>query len=158
MRIFRIVASVTVAAAMSWAACANAQVSDADNESESEESRTPAVAEMEVPTEIPEELFEIRIMDEITVIAGPQGQTPFELEMQREALMKEAVYADLRMRERDQEELAWRRADPDLKKPESRFKWGYSPQAEQRMRRGNDFMYDMPAGNTKPATLFRAEF
>ena len=158
MHVFRIVASVTVAAAMSWAVCANAQVSDAANKSEPEEPRTPAVAETEVPTEIPEELFEIRIMDEITVVAGPQGQTPFELEMEREALMKEAVYADLRMRERDQEELAWRRADPDLQKPDSRFKWGYSPQAEQRMRRENDFMYDMPAGNTKPATLFRAEF
>jgi len=158
MSIFRIVAGVTLAAAMSWAAFANAQVSDVDNESESEEPRAPVVAEGEVPTEIPEELFESRIMDEITVIAGPQGQTPFELEMEREALMREAVYAEMRLREREQEELAWRQADPDLQKPESRFKWGYSPQAEQRMRRGNEFMYDMPAGKTQPATLFRAEF
>ena len=158
MSIFRIVAGVTLAAAMSWAAFANAQISDADNESESEEPRAPAVAEDEVPTEIPEELFEYRIMDEITVIAGPQGQTPFELEMEREALMREAVYAEMRLREREQEELAWRQADPDLRKPESRFKWGYSPQAEQRMRRGNEFMYDQPAGKTQPATIFRAEF
>lgn len=158
MRVFRIIAGVTVAAAMSWAAFANAQVSGADNESESEESSAPAVAEAEVPTEIPEELFENRVMDEITVIAGPQGQTPFELEMERQALMKEAIFAEMRLREREQEELAWRQADPDLRKPESRFKWGYSPQAEQRMRRGNEFMYDKPAGKTEPATVFRAEF
>ena len=158
MNIFRIVAGVTLAAAISWAAFANAQVSDADNESEAVDTRAPIVAEEEVPTEIPEELFGYRIMDEITVIAGPQGQTPLELEMQREALMREAVYAEMRLREREQEELAWRQADPDLRNTESRFKWGYSPQAEQRMRRGNEFMYDMPAGKTQPATLFRAEF
>ena len=158
MRVFRIVAGVTVAAALSWATFANAQVSDADNESESTEAGAPDAAEAEVPTEIPEELFESRIMDEIIVIAGPQGQTPYELEMERQLLMKEAVYADMRMRERDQEELAWRQADPDLKKPESRFKWGYSPQAEQRMRREDDFMYDLTNTPTKPATIFRAEF
>jgi hypothetical protein len=155
MRVFRIVAGVTVAIAVSWAAFANAQVSDADSESE---SREPAVDEAEVPTEIPEELFEDRVMDEITVIAGPQGQTPFELEMERQALMKETIFAEMRMREREQEDLAWRQADPDLRNPESRFKWGYSPQAEQRMRRGNEFMYDRPAGQTEPATVFRAEF
>ena len=38
MRVFRIVAGVAVAAALSWAAFANAQVSDADNESESREN------------------------------------------------------------------------------------------------------------------------
>jgi hypothetical protein len=143
---------------MSWAAFANAQVSDADNESESMEPGAPAVAEAEVPTEIPEELFEDHVMDEITVIAGPQGQTPFELELERQALMKEVIFAEMRMREREQEDLAWRQADPDLRNPESRFKWGYSPQAEQRMRRGNEFMYDRPAGQTEPATVFRAEF
>ena len=155
MRVFRIVAGVTVTAAMSWAAFANAQVSDADNESE---SREPAVAEAEVPTEIPEELLESRVMDEITVIAGPQGQTAFELEMQRQALMQEAVYAEMRMRERGREELAWRQADRDLETPESRIKWGYSPQAEQRMRRDNDFMYDMSSDYAKPASIFRVEF
>ena len=87
-----------------------------------------------------------------------QGQTPFDLGMERQAIMREAVYADLRLREREQEELAWRQADPDLKNPDSRFKWGYSAQAEQRMRRENDFMNDLPIDNTKPATLFRAEF
>ena len=158
MRVFRIVAGVAVAAALSWAAFANAQVSDADNESESREAGAPDAPEAEVPTEIPEELFESRIMDEITVIAGPQGQTPYELEMERQLLMREAVYADMRMRQRDQEELAWRQADPDLQKPESRFKWGYSPQAEQRMRREDDFMYDLTNTPTKPATVFRAEF
>ena len=158
MRFFRVVTGVTVAAAMSWAAFANAQVSGAENESESGEPDAPAATEAEAPTEIPEELFERRAMDEITVIAGPQGQTAFELEMERLALMRETVYADMRLRERDQEELAWRQADPDLKNPESRFKWGYSPQAEQRMRRGNEFMNDLPMHDTKPATIFRAEF
>jgi hypothetical protein len=158
MRVFRIVAGVTAAAALSWAAFANAQVNDADNESESRETDAPDVAETEVPTEIPEELFENRIMDEITVIAGPQGQTPYELEMERQALMKEAIYAEMRLRERDQEELAWRQSDPDLRQSESRFKWGYSPQAQQRMSRENDFMYDLSNTPTKPATLFRAEF
>ena len=127
MHVFRIVAGVTVAAALSWAAFANAQVSDADDESESKEAGAPDVAETEVPTEIPEELFENRIMDEITVIAGPQGQTPYELELERQALMKEAVFADMRMRERAQEELAWRQSDPDLRQSESRFKWGLQP-------------------------------
>ena len=149
MRLFRVVAGVTVAVAMSWAAFANAQVSGADNES---------AADAEAPTEIPEELFESRVMDEIKVIAGPQGQTAFELEMDRQARMREAIYADMRMRERAEEEQAWRQADPDLKNTESRIKWGYSAQAEQRMRRENDFMYDLSIDQAKPATLFRAEF
>jgi hypothetical protein len=158
MRFFRVVTGVTVAAAMSWATFANAQVSGAENQSESGEPDAPAATEVEVPTEIPEELFERRAMDEIVVIVGPQGQSPFELEKKQLELMREAVYAEMRLRERDQEELAWRQADPDLKNPESRFKWGYSPQAEQRMRRGNEFMNDLPIDQTKPATLFRAEF
>jgi hypothetical protein len=124
-------------------------VSGADNESESDE---PA------PTEIPEELTQSRIMEEIEVVVGPQGQSAFDLEMERQALMREAVYAEMRMRERREEELAWRQADPDLQDPDSRIKWGYSPQAEQRMRREGDFMYDLPIDQTKPATLFRVEF
>ena len=158
MRLFRVVTGVTVAAAMSWAAFANAQVSGAENESESGGPDAPAASEAAAPTEIPDELFETRDMDEITVIAGPQGQTLFELEMERMALMRQAVYAEMRLRDRDQEELLWRQADIDLKNPESRFKWGYSPQAEQRMRRGNEFMSDLPIDDTKPATIFRAEF
>ena len=155
MRFFRIVAGVTVAAAMFWAAFANAQVGGADNEAESGE---PAAAEADVPTEIPKELTQSRVMEEIEVVVGPQGQTAFELEMQRQALMQEAVYAEMRLRERREEELAWRQADPDRQDPESRIKWGYSPQAEQRMRRESDFMYDLPVDQTKPATLFRVEF
>jgi hypothetical protein len=155
MRFFRAVAGVTVAAAMSWAAFANAQESSTDDEPEPD---APTAIGTEVPTEIPEELLESRVMDEITVIAGPQGQTAFELEMQRQALMQEAVYAEMRMRERGREELAWRQADRDLETPESRIKWGYSPQAEQRMRRDNDFMYDMSSDYGKPASLFRVEF
>ncbi len=158
MRFFRVVAGVTVAAAMSWAAFANAQVSGADNESESDEPGAPDAADAKTPTRIPEELLESRVMDEIKVIAGPHGRTAFELEMQRLALMKEAVYAEMRMRERNKEELAWRQADPDLQNQESRIKWGYSPQAEQRMRRENDFMYDLSIDQAKPASIFRAEF
>jgi len=158
MRFFRVVAGVTVAAAMSWAAFANAQVGGAENDSETDAPAVPAAADADLPTEIPEELFKDPIMDEIIVIAGPQGQTPFELEMERQQLMKDRIFAEMRLREREQEELAWRQSDPDLKNPESRFKWGYSAQAEQRMRRGNEFMYDQPAGGVKPATLFRAEF
>jgi hypothetical protein len=155
MRFYRVVAGVTVAAAMSWAAFANAQVAGADNESKSDE---PAAADAEAPTGLPEDLYESRVMDEIKVIGGPQGRTAFELEMDRQARMKEAIYAEMRLRERREEELAWRQADPDLKNPESRIKWGYSAQAEQRMRRENDFMYDLPIDQTKPASIFRAEF
>jgi len=155
MCLFRAVAGVTVAAAMSWAAFANAQGSGTDDGSEPD---APAAVDAEAPTEIPEELFESRVMDEITVIAGPQGQSAFELEMQRQALMQEAVFAEMRMRERGREELAWRQADRDLETPESRIKWGYSPQAEQRMRRENDFMYDLSSDYAKPASIFRVEF
>ena len=138
MRIFRVAAGVTVTAALSWAAFAQAQVSDAANESESAEPDS--------------------VMEEIRVVAGPQGETPFELEMLRQAAMREAIYADLRLRERSEQDLAWRRADPDLKKRESRIKWGYSAQAEQRMRLANDFMHDLSIDQHKPATIFRVDF
>lgn len=155
MRFFRVVAGVIMAAALSWAAVANAQVAGAENQSESD---NPAAADSELPTEIPEELTQSRVMEEIEIVVGPQGQSAFELEMQRQALMREAVYAEMRLRERNEEELAWRQADPDLQNSESRIKWGYSPQAEQRMRREHDDMYDLPIDQTKPATLFRVEF
>ena len=158
MRFFRIFTGVTVATAMSWAALANAQVSGTEDEPDSSDPGAASAADADVPTEIPEELFENRFMDEIIVIAGPEGQTPFELEMEREALMREAVFAEMRLREREQEEMAWRQADPDLRNTSSRIKWGYSPQAEQRMRRGNEFMYELPIDRVQPATLFRAEF
>jgi len=136
MRVFRIAAGVT--AALSWAAFANAHVSGAANESESADPDP--------------------VMEEIRVVAGPQGETPFELEMLRQAAMREAIYADLRLRERSEEALAWRQADPDLKKRESRIKWGYSAQAEQRMRLENDFMHDLSIDQNKPATIFRVDF
>jgi len=158
MRFSRVVTGVTVAAALTWAAFANAQVSGAEDESNSGDLGAPAAADTEAPTEIPEELLETSVIDEITVTVGPQGRSAYELEMQRQAIMREAIYADMRLRERDQEELAWRQADPDLQNPESRIKWGYSPQAEQRMRRENDFMNDWPIDNTKPATILRVEF
>jgi hypothetical protein len=133
-------------------------VTGAENEVESGEPGAADTADAEVPSEIPEELLESRTMEEIEVVVGPQGQSAFDLEMERQALMKEAVYAEMRLRERREEELAWRQADPDRLNPESRIKWGYSPQAEQRMRRENDFMYDLPIDQTKPASLFRVEF
>lgn len=158
MRGLRIVAGVTVAAALFWAVLANAQVAGAENESSSDEPGPQDAADAGVPTEIPDELLESRTIEEIEVVVGPQGQSAFDLEMERQALMKEAVYAEMRLRERREEELAWRRADPDRQNPESRIKWGYSPQAEQRMRREGDFMYDLPIDQTKPASLFRVEF
>ena len=49
-------------------------------------------------------------------------------------------------------------ADPDLKDRESRIKWGYSPQAEQRMRRDTAFMNDLSMDQYEPASIFRVEF
>jgi hypothetical protein len=158
MRFFRVVAGVTVAAALSWAAFANAQVSGADNESESGNREAPAAVDAEVPTEIPEELFESRIMDEIKVVANPHGRITFDPEMQRQALMQEAIYTEMGMRVQREEESAWRQADADLKNEDSRFKWGYSPQAEQRMRRDNEAMHDLPIDRVKPVSIFRVEF
>lgn len=149
MRLFRAIAAVTVSAALSWAAFANAQEDGAEAETERDDP---------VPTEIPEELLESRYIDEVKVIVGPQGQSAFELEMEEQERMRESIYAEMRLREREQEEVAWRQADIDLQNPESRIKWGYSPQAEQRMRRSDYFMLDKPAGNTMPATVFRVEF
>ena len=91
-------------------------------------------------------------------MVGPQGQSAFELEMQRQAAMQEAIFAEARMRERREQELAWRQADPDLENKESRIKWGYSAQAEQRMRNDMDEMYDLPIDQVKPASVFRIEF
>jgi len=158
MRLFRVVAGVTVAAAMFWAAHVNAQVSDTDIELESEATDAPAAVPAEAPTEIPEELYESRIMDEIKVVASSQGRIAFDPEMRKQALMQDAVYTEMRMRVRDEEELAWRQADADLNNKESRIKWGYNPQAEQRMRRDNAAMYDLPIDQVKPASLFRVEF
>ena len=136
-----------LAAALSWGAFAGAQVTE-----------TAAPADEESPTEIPEELLQSKTIEEIEVIVGPQGQSVFELEMQRQAALQEAIFAEARLRERREEELAWRQADPDLQNQESRIKWGYSPQAEQRMRNDMDEMYDLPIDRVKPASIFRVEF
>ena len=138
---------VWLAAALSWGACASAQIAE-----------TAAPADEELPTEIPEELLQSETMEVIEVIVGPQGESIFELEMQRQAALREAVFAEARLRERREEELAWRKADPDLQNTESRIKWGYSPQAEQRMRNDMDEMYDLPIDRVKPASIFRVEF
>jgi hypothetical protein len=158
MRVFRAIAGVTVSAALVWAALANAQEDGAEAETERDVAETPAAADTDLPTEIPEELLESRYIDEIKVVVGPQGQSAFELEMEEQERMRESIYAEMRLRQREQEEIAWRQADIDLQTPESRIKWGYSPQAEQRMRRSDYFMLDKPAGNTMPATVFRVEF
>ena len=134
-------------AALGWGAFASAQVSE-----------SAAPADEELPTKIPEELLQSQTMEEIEVIVGPQGESIFELEMQRQAALQQAVFAEARMRERREQELAWRQADPDLQNTESRIKWGYSPQAEQRMRNDMDEMYDLPIDRVKPASIFRVEF
>jgi len=158
MRFFRVVAGVTVAAALSWVAFANAQVAGADNESNTDEPGASAAADAEAPARIQEEPLQSQDIEEIKVITGPQGQSVFELETQRQAIIREAVLADMRMRERLEQEFAWREADPDLKDGESRIKWGYSLQAEQRMRRDTAFMNDLSMDQYEPASIFRVEF
>jgi len=158
MRFFRVVAGVTLAAALSWATFANAQIAGADNESKSDEPGASAAADAEAPATIQEEPLQRQDIEEIKVISGPQGQTAFELETQRQAIIREAVLADMRMRERLEQEFAWRQADPDLKDRESRIKWGYNPQAEQRMRRDTAFMNDLSMEQYEPASVFRIEF
>ncbi|MGI9200688.1 MAG: hypothetical protein ACR2QL_06500 [Woeseiaceae bacterium] len=158
MRLFPAIAAVTASVALSWGAFASAQENDAADEAERDDPGSRAAIESEGTTEIPEELFENPYYDEIEVVVGPQGQSLFELEMEQQNRMRENIYAEMRLREREEEEVAWRQADPDLQNSESRIKWGYSAQAEQRMRRSNDFMYDKPAGETLPATVFRVEF
>ncbi len=155
MHLVRFVTGV-IAAVLFGAAFANAQ--DTGTDEESDRPGASAAAEAEAPTELPEEMYESRVMDEIKVIAGPRGRTAFEIEMDRQARMRKAIYAEMRLRQRAEEEQAWREADPDLRNPESRIKWGYSPQAEYRMRRDNDFIHDLPIDQTRPASLFRAEF
>ena len=112
MRFFRVVAGVTLAAALSWATFANAQIAGADNESKSDEPGASAAADAEAPATIQEEPLQRQDIEEIKVISGPQGQTAFELETQRQAIIREAVLADMRMRERLEQEFAWRRGRP----------------------------------------------
>ena len=133
--------------ALSCWTTANAQETGADDDTAAE-----------TPSEIPEELLQSRTMEEIQVIVGPQGQDLFELESQRQAALQDAVFAEGRMRERREQELAWRQADPDLVEEGSRIKWGYSPQAEQRMRNDMEDMHGLPIDQVKPASIFRVEF
>jgi hypothetical protein len=142
---------LSLIAVLSWGVPADAQEAGTENE-------TTEPTEAETPTEIPAELLQSRTMEEIEVVVGPQGQSAFELEMQRQAALQEAIFAEARMRERREQELAWRQADPDLDDKESRIKWGYSAQAEQRMRNDMDEMYDLPIDQVKPASVFRIEF
>ena len=154
MRLTHLIAGAALSAALSWAAVATAQEA-ADEEANADR---PDAAESDAPTEIPPELLESEYMDEIRVIVGPQGQSMYQLRMEEEARLREAVFEEMEMRQRGEEEVAWRQADIDLENPDSRIKWGYSPQAEARMRRSDSFMFDKPAGGTMPATIFRVEF
>lgn len=147
-----------LAIAIGWVAAAHAQIAEQEDPLESDKPVTSVAAEPDAPTRATEASAQSDTMDEITVIAGPQGQSAFELEMERQAKLKEAVFAGLQFRESAEEETAWRQADRDLQNPESRIKWGYSPQAELRMGRDYDALNDLPIDKTKPATLFRAEF
>ena len=104
MKVRRVAANVIGVIALCWSALVAAQVSD--TESQPGEARVPGEADSQAPTEIPEELLESRVMDEIEVVVGPQGQTAFELEMQRQAELQAAVFAEMRMRERREEEMA----------------------------------------------------
>lgn len=153
MRRYQVIAGLAVAAILGLPVPASAQ-----EDAREPESETAPSADADAPTEIPPELLETRAIDEITVTVGPDGRTAYEMEMDRLERDREAIFEKMRLRERDEEELAWRQADPDLEDPSSRIKWGYSPQAEQRFRRENEVMFDLPIDQTKPASIFRAEF
>jgi len=99
-----------------------------------------------------------RPTEEIEVVVTPDGRTPLEHARWREEIMREAIYAEVELRAREEEEMAWRKADPDLDQPESRIKWGYSPQAELDMRRENDFMHELATEQVKPASVIRIGF
>lgn len=133
MRSFRLVAGVIAAAAMALAAVAYAQSESGEGE-------------------------EAEAVEEIQVIARPEGRTALELEQWRLERMREAILEQLRLREREAEEVAWRQADPDLENPQSRIKWGYSPQAELRMRRENDFLQKLSTEQVQPASVIRITF
>ena len=55
MRFFRVVAGMTVTAAMVGAGLANAQVAGEGSDSESDEPGVPVVTDAEAPTAVPEE-------------------------------------------------------------------------------------------------------
>lgn len=156
MRFRQIIIGLAVGVSLSTPVLVGAQ--ETASESEADDPNATDAVDEATSTEIPEELLESNVMDEITVTVGPDGRTAYEMEMDRLAEYMEEVNRDRRLREREIEDVAWRQADPDLDNPESRIKWGYSAQAEQRMRRDNDFLYDLPSDQVKPATLFRAEF
>ena len=97
---------------------------------------------------------EQRTVDEIVVTAQKPGDrkrvdTPYE------ELMRERMLEELDRMEREEEELAWRRA-PTVRQP-SRISFGYRPQDSARDGR-NPSLTDLPLENTKPATIFRFEF
>ena len=147
MRLPRVVIGVTAAAAVFGVAVVGwtgASAQEVDSEPEASETQDTQTDDSPI--------------DEIEVVVGPQGQSVFDLELQRQAQLREAVFADLRLREIEEERLAWRREDPDLQNTESRIKWGYSPQAEQRMRRGNEKLHELDIDRDKPASIFRIEF
>ena len=97
---------------------------------------------------------EPQAVDEIVVTAEKPGDrkrvdTPYE------ELMRERMLEELDRMEREEEEIAWRRA-PTVQQP-SRISFGYRPQDSARDGR-NPSLTDLPLENTKPATIFRFEF
>ena len=106
MRLLRAIAGLTISATLAWAVFANAQETASEEQAEPDSADTPAAAESDAVTEIPAELLESPYMDEIRVIVGPQGQTLYELQREEEERIRESIYAEMRLREREQEEVA----------------------------------------------------
>lgn len=158
MPIARVIAGVAMAFALLVATLSSAQQVSPGDEPDVDAAGVATADDAAAPTEIPKELLEHSVIDEVVVSVDPQGRTAYEIEAERIEQIRESIYAEMELRAREQEELAWRQADPDLENPESRIKWGYSPQAEQRFRRENDFIHDLPTDQTKPASLIRVQF
>ena len=105
MRNLRIAAGIAVAIALSFAALASAQDAGTEDPLRPDGPDAAAAAETDEAAEIPEELLEASVLDEIEVVVDPQGRSAFDIEEQREAQIRETIYAELRMRERREEEM-----------------------------------------------------
>ena len=158
MRFFCVVAGLILAAAIAFAVPANAQPVEQDEAATPSDPQVAAPTGSEAAGSESEEMFEPRAMEEIEVIVDARGRAKVDFEALREEQVIEAIYAEMRLREQEEEEVAWRQDDPDLENPEDRIKWGYSAQSEQRMRRENEYLYDSGTELAKPASLFRVEF
>ena len=97
-------------------------------------------------------------VDEIVVVVDRSGDPIMDIDARQEEILRQKIMDEYFRIQREQEETAWRQADPDLR-PEntSRIRWGYNPQAESRMRR-ETVMTELPLDQVQPATIFRVEF